>query len=103
MFPGRSAKSKQAAQSHTGALVGDYATMRTLVEDAGAIDRTILRDTMTVAKTTHSCRPRITDAFGTLAAEGIESIQRLMPLVAATNFIPAVAGQRHFDARRDAA
>ena len=37
MFAGRSAKSKQAAQSHTGALVGDYATMRTLVEDAGAI------------------------------------------------------------------
>jgi len=37
MFPGRSTKSKQAAQSHTGALVGDYATMRTLVEDAGAI------------------------------------------------------------------
>ena len=37
MFPGRGAKSRQAAQSHTGALVGDYATMRTLVEDAGAI------------------------------------------------------------------
>ena len=37
MFPGRSTKSKQAAQSHTGALVGDYATMRTQVEDAGAI------------------------------------------------------------------
>ena len=37
MFPGRSAKSKQAAQSHTGALVGDYATMRTQVEDAGGI------------------------------------------------------------------
>ena len=37
MFPGRSAKSKQAAISHTGALVGDYATMRTVVEDTGAI------------------------------------------------------------------
>jgi acyl-CoA synthetase (NDP forming) len=37
MFPGRSAKSRQAARSHTGALVGDYATMRTQVEDAGAI------------------------------------------------------------------
>jgi acetate---CoA ligase (ADP-forming) len=37
MFPGRSAKAKQAARSHTGALVGDHATMRTLVEDAGAI------------------------------------------------------------------
>jgi acyl-CoA synthetase (NDP forming) len=37
MFPGRSAKSRQAAQSHTGALVGDYATMKTQVESAGAI------------------------------------------------------------------
>ena len=37
MFPGRSVKSRQAAQSHTGALVGDYVTMKTLVEDAGAI------------------------------------------------------------------
>ena len=37
MFPGRGAKSRQAARSHTGSLVGDYTTMRTLVEDAGAI------------------------------------------------------------------
>jgi acyl-CoA synthetase (NDP forming) len=37
MFPGRSVKSREAAASHTGALVGDYATMKTLVEDAGAI------------------------------------------------------------------
>jgi acetate---CoA ligase (ADP-forming) len=37
MFPGRSAKSRVAALSHTGALVGDYATMQTQAEDAGAI------------------------------------------------------------------
>jgi acyl-CoA synthetase (NDP forming) len=37
MFPGRSTKSRKAAQSHTGALVGDYAVMRTQVENAGAI------------------------------------------------------------------
>jgi acyl-CoA synthetase (NDP forming) len=37
MFPGRSAKSRAAAKSHTGALVGDYATMQTQAEDAGAI------------------------------------------------------------------
>jgi acetate---CoA ligase (ADP-forming) len=37
MFPGRGAKSRKAAQSHTGALVGDYAAMRTQVENAGAI------------------------------------------------------------------
>jgi len=37
MLAGRSAKARKAAQSHTGALIGDYATMRTQVEDAGAV------------------------------------------------------------------
>jgi acyl-CoA synthetase (NDP forming) len=37
MFPGRGARSRKAAQSHTGALIGDYAVMRTQVEDAGAL------------------------------------------------------------------
>jgi len=50
MFPGRSAKSKQAAQSHTGALVGDYGTMRTLVEDAGAIVVTTMDEMMDLAE-----------------------------------------------------
>ena len=46
MHPGRSAKSRKAAQSHTGALVGDYATMRTQVEDAGAIVVTTMDEMM---------------------------------------------------------
>src|SRR6478672_7418224 len=50
MFPGRSAKSKQAAQSHTGALVGDYATMRTQVEDAGAVVVTTMDEMMDLAE-----------------------------------------------------
>jgi acetate---CoA ligase (ADP-forming) len=50
MFPGRSVKSKQAAQSHTGALVGDYATMRTLAEDAGAIVATTMDEMMDLAE-----------------------------------------------------
>jgi acetate---CoA ligase (ADP-forming) len=50
MFPGRSAKSRQAALSHTGALVGDYATMRTLVEDAGAIVVTTMDEMMDLAE-----------------------------------------------------
>jgi acyl-CoA synthetase (NDP forming) len=37
LLAGRSAKARKAAASHTGALVGDHATMRTMVEDAGAI------------------------------------------------------------------
>jgi acyl-CoA synthetase (NDP forming) len=50
MFPGRSVKSRQAAQSHTGALVGDYATMRTMVEDAGAIVVTTMDEMMDLAE-----------------------------------------------------
>src|SRR2546425_6109022 len=34
MLAGRSAKSRKSAQSHTGALIGDWATMQTQVEDA---------------------------------------------------------------------
>jgi acetate---CoA ligase (ADP-forming) len=37
MLAGRSAKARKAAQSHTGALVGDFATVRAQAEDAGAI------------------------------------------------------------------
>ncbi|HEY1362028.1 MAG TPA: acetate--CoA ligase family protein [Xanthobacteraceae bacterium] len=37
MFPGRGARSRRAAQSHTGALVGDHAAIRTQVENAGAL------------------------------------------------------------------
>jgi acyl-CoA synthetase (NDP forming) len=37
MQAGRGAKARKAAQSHTGALIGDWATMQTQVEDAGAI------------------------------------------------------------------
>lgn len=37
MHPGRSAKARAAAQSHTGALAGDYATMLAHVERAGVL------------------------------------------------------------------
>jgi len=37
MQAGRSAKARKAAQSHTGALIGDFATMQTQVENAGAV------------------------------------------------------------------
>jgi acyl-CoA synthetase (NDP forming) len=37
MHPGRSAKARTAAQSHTGALAGDYATMLAHVERAGVL------------------------------------------------------------------
>ncbi len=37
MQAGRGAKARKAAQSHTGALIGDWATMQTQAENAGAI------------------------------------------------------------------
>jgi len=37
MLAGRSAKARKAAKSHTGALIGDFATMKTQAEDAGAV------------------------------------------------------------------
>jgi acyl-CoA synthetase (NDP forming) len=37
MQAGRSVKARKAAKSHTGALIGDWATIQTQVEDAGAI------------------------------------------------------------------
>jgi acyl-CoA synthetase (NDP forming) len=37
MQAGRGAKARKAAQSHTGALIGDFATMQTQVEAAGAV------------------------------------------------------------------
>ena len=37
MHPGRGAKAKEAARSHTGALAGDHGVMRTLVERAGVV------------------------------------------------------------------
>lgn len=46
MLAGRSAKAKKAAQSHTGALIGDFAMVRTQVEDAGAVVVSTMDETM---------------------------------------------------------
>jgi acyl-CoA synthetase (NDP forming) len=37
MHPGRTAAAGDAVSSHTGALAGDHALMRTLVEHAGIV------------------------------------------------------------------
>jgi acyl-CoA synthetase (NDP forming) len=37
MQPGRGARARKAARSHTGALVGDFGMIQTQVEDAGAV------------------------------------------------------------------
>jgi acyl-CoA synthetase (NDP forming) len=50
MFPGRGAKSRKAAQSHTGALVGDYGAMRTQAENAGALVVSTMDEMMDVVE-----------------------------------------------------
>jgi acyl-CoA synthetase (NDP forming) len=50
MQAGRGAKARKAAQSHTGALVGDYATMKTQVEDAGALVARTMDEMMDVVE-----------------------------------------------------
>ncbi|HUI95356.1 MAG TPA: acetate--CoA ligase family protein [Xanthobacteraceae bacterium] len=46
ILAGRSAKARKAAQSHTGALMGDYGMIRTQVEDAGAVVVSAMDETM---------------------------------------------------------
>ena len=46
VLTGRSAKSRKAAQSHTGALIGDYAMVKAQVEDAGAVVVPTMDETM---------------------------------------------------------
>jgi acyl-CoA synthetase (NDP forming) len=50
MHPGRGAKAKEAARSHTGALSGDHAVMRTLVEHAGVVVVDTLDELMDVSE-----------------------------------------------------
>ena len=50
MHPGRGAKAKEAARSHTGALTGDHAVMRTLVEHAGVVVVDTLDELMDVSE-----------------------------------------------------
>jgi acetate---CoA ligase (ADP-forming) len=46
MLTGRGAKARKAAQSHTGALIGDYAMVKVQVEDAGAVVVSTMDETM---------------------------------------------------------
>ena len=50
LHPGRGAKAKEAAKSHTGALSGDHALMKTLVERAGVVVVDTLDELMDVSE-----------------------------------------------------
>ena len=70
MFPGRSAKSRKAAQSHTGALIGDYAIMRTQVENAGALVVSTMDELMDVVEILARYPTPPTKGPGILTASG---------------------------------
>jgi len=50
LHPGRGARAKEAARSHTGALAGDYAVMHTLAEHAGVVMVETLEELVDVAE-----------------------------------------------------
>ncbi len=70
MLAGRSAKARKAAQSHTGALIGDYATMRTQVEDAGAIVTGSMDETMDLVQILQRFPTPPTKGPGIITASG---------------------------------
>ena len=70
MLPGRSAKARKAAQSHTGALIGDYVTIRTQVEAAGAIVVTTMDETMDLVQILQRFPTPPTKGPGILTASG---------------------------------
>ena len=70
MLAGRSAKARKSAQSHTGALVGDWATMRDQVEDAGAIVVTTMDELMDLVEILQRFPTPPTQGPGVLTASG---------------------------------
>ena len=70
MLAGRSAKARKSAQSHTGALIGDWATMRTQVEDAGAIVVTTMDEMMDLVEILQRFPKPPTKGPGILTASG---------------------------------
>jgi acyl-CoA synthetase (NDP forming) len=70
MLAGRSVKARKAAQSHTGALIGDYATMRTQVEDAGAIVTGSMDETMDLVQILQRFPTPPTKGPGIITASG---------------------------------
>ena len=70
MQAGRSAKSRRNAQSHTGALIGDWLTVKTLAEDAGAIVVTSMDEMTDLVEILHRFPEPPTKGLGVLTASG---------------------------------
>ena len=70
MQAGRSAKARKSAQSHTGALIGDFEIMRTQVEDAGAIVVSTMDEVMDLVEILQRFPVPPTKGPGILTASG---------------------------------
>jgi acetate---CoA ligase (ADP-forming) len=70
MLTGRSTKARKAAQSHTGALIGDFAMVRAQVEDAGAIVVTTMDETTDLVEILQRFPAPPTKGPGILTASG---------------------------------
>jgi acetate---CoA ligase (ADP-forming) len=70
MHAGRSAKSRKAAQSHTGALIGDYPIMRVQAEDAGAVLVSTMDEMMDLVEILQRFPQPPTQGPGVLTASG---------------------------------
>ncbi|MEG3146314.1 acetate--CoA ligase family protein [Sphingomonas sp. RT2P30] len=70
LHPGRSAAGAASAATHTGAMAGDYAVMRTLVEHAGVIVVQSLEELGDVVEITVRCATLPSGGTGVLAESG---------------------------------
>ena len=77
LHPGRSIAARQSAQTHTGALAGDYDVMRTLVEHQGVIVVDTLEELIDLADCAVRCRKR---PFGGVAILGESGAYKALAL-----------------------
>ena len=70
LHPGRSLTARRSAQTHTGALAGDYAAMRTLVEQQGVIVVDTLEELIDLADCALRCKTRPHGGVGILGESG---------------------------------
>ncbi len=70
LHPGRSMAARQSAQTHTGALAGDYAVMRTLAERQGVIVVDTLEELIDLADCALRCKRRPHGGVGILGESG---------------------------------
>jgi acyl-CoA synthetase (NDP forming) len=70
LHPGRSLAARQSAQTHTGALAGDYDVMRTLVERQGVVVVETLEELIDVSDCALRCKVRPSGGVAILGESG---------------------------------